>query len=431
MQEIDALLRQAYPPNEPGAAVIVVKDGATVLRAGYGMANVELGVAIEPDMVFRLGSITKQFTAVLILMLVEEGKLRLDDDIRRYLPDYPTHGYQIAVEHLLTHTSGVKDHLDMPEWQRLERMDVRLGELIDVFKNEPLDFAPGTGWAYSNSGYVLLGAIIERAAGEAYEDVLRRRIFDPLCMTRSAYDHTERIVPGRVAGYELGAAGFQNARYLSLTHPHAAGAIMSSVDDLAKWDAALSTEQLLRQETLRRAWTSATLRDGTATGYGFGWLLADYAGRRTIEHPGGIHGFLTYAVRVPDERLYVAILTNRMAPEPSLPFVTLSVAGLACGLSVREPATILLEDAALDAMAGVYHMRGHDCTIGKEDGRLVLGSGGYCTALLPVTPTEFLLRSDPFMHVRFSLGADGVAASLEIKGRYALRIERGVRAETG
>jgi D-alanyl-D-alanine carboxypeptidase len=199
-QEIDTLLRQTYRPDEPGAAVIVVKDGSVILRGGYGMANLELGVAIEPDMVFRLGSVTKQFTAVVILMLVEEGKLRLDDDITRFLPGYPTHGYHITVEHLLTHTSGIKEHIDMPEWQRLARTDVTLGELIDVFKDQPMVFTPGTRWEYSNSAYVLLGAIIERVTGERYEDVLQRRIFGPLGMSQSGYDHTERIVPGRVAG---------------------------------------------------------------------------------------------------------------------------------------------------------------------------------------------------------------------------------------
>jgi D-alanyl-D-alanine carboxypeptidase len=269
-REIDTLLRQTYQPDEPGAAVIVVGDGSVILRGGYGMANLELGVAIEPDMVFRLGSVTKQFTAVVILMLLEEGKLRLDDDITRFLPDYPTHGHRLTVEHLLTHTSGVKEHLDMPEWQRLVHTDVTLSELIDVFKDQPMTFAPGAQWEYCNSGYLLLGAIIEHVTGETYEDVLQRRIFRPLGMDQTSYDHTDRIVPGRVPGYELGATGFQNASYLSLSHPHAAGAIMSSVDDLALWDAALSTERLLKRETLQHAWTSARLNDGTATGYGFG-----------------------------------------------------------------------------------------------------------------------------------------------------------------
>src|SRR5579859_1532179 len=163
-QEIDALLRDAYRPHDPGAAVIVVQDGATVLRAGYGMANLELGVVIEPQMVFRLGSITKQFTAVAILLLMEDGKLALDDEITRFVPSYPTQGHRISVEHLLTHTSGIKSYTSMPEWPALWRKDRTLAELIDLFKDQPMGCAPGARWEYNNSGYLLLGAIIEQAS---------------------------------------------------------------------------------------------------------------------------------------------------------------------------------------------------------------------------------------------------------------------------
>jgi D-alanyl-D-alanine carboxypeptidase len=207
---------------------------------------------------------------------------------------------------------------------------------------------------------------------------------------------------------------------------------VSSVDDLALWDAALSTERLLKRETLQRAWTSGTLTDGTETGYGYGWLLADYAGHRTIEHPGGIHGFLSYAVRIPDARVYVAILTNRMAPEPSLTLVTLRVAGLASDWAYQEPSLIVLDDAAVDTLTGIYHLTSRDCTLTREQSRLVLRTGGWCTALLPISPTEFLFESEPFIRVRFILGPNGTATALEVQhGRYALRIERGLKAEPG
>jgi CubicO group peptidase (beta-lactamase class C family) len=182
--------------------VIVVKDGRTLFRRAYGMADLELGVPLQPDMVFRLGSITKQFTAVAILMLAEEGKLSLQDPIEKHLPGYPTQGHVITVEHLLTHTSGIQSYTDMPGWMTsriLAPMTVQ--ELIDGFKKEPMQFAPGTRWVYNNSAYVLLGAIVEKASGKTYEAFVRERIFQPLGMSSSHYDSSEPIIPRRAPGY--------------------------------------------------------------------------------------------------------------------------------------------------------------------------------------------------------------------------------------
>ena len=172
VQTIDNLVQETYKPAEPGATVIVVRDGKIIFRKSQGMANLELGVPIEPDMVFRLGSITKQFTAVSILMLAEQGKLALDDSISRFLPGYPTHDHHITVEHLLSHTSGIKSYTSMSEWPPLWGKDFTVQELIDFFKYQPMDFAPGKRWAYNNSGYILLGAIIEKASGQTYEQFL-------------------------------------------------------------------------------------------------------------------------------------------------------------------------------------------------------------------------------------------------------------------
>ncbi|MGI8835197.1 MAG: serine hydrolase domain-containing protein, partial [Pyrinomonadaceae bacterium] len=158
---INETLTQAYKPDEPGAAVIAVRAGKVIFRRGYGMANLELGVPVEPDMVFRLGSITKQFTAVAILMLAEQGKLSLDDDLTKFLPDYPAKGQRITIEHLLAHTSGIKNYTALPEWLAAWRKDMTVKEIVDLFKDQPQDFAPGERWSYSNSGYFLLGAIIE------------------------------------------------------------------------------------------------------------------------------------------------------------------------------------------------------------------------------------------------------------------------------
>lgn len=424
VRAIDTLLADTYATTEPGAAVLVAREGHILYRTGIGMANLELGVAIEPHMVFRLGSITKQFTAVSILMLMEQGKLSLDDDITTFLPDYPTQGHRVTVEHLLTHTSGIKSYTEMTSWPPLWRTDMTLQELIDFFKNEPLVFAPGERWSYNNSGYVLLGAIVEAVSELSYEEFLQRHIFEPLGMTHSCYDHTDRIVPGRVAGYQKGAAGLENASFLSMTQPHAAGALLSSVDDLLLWDEALYTDRLVSQETLRRAFTPARLNDGTATGYGYGWAIGSYEGHRLIVHGGGINGFLTDAIRLPDDHIYVAVLTNRMIPDPLPDQIALKIAALAIGTPYREPVAVTLDPARLDAYVGVYQddrdEQVEQIVTRDGDHLRVQRTGGAREEILPLSQTEFFFKNNAlFFDTRLHMEMEGDSVTaLVVRGRY-------------
>ena len=335
----------------------MVKDGRTLFRKAYGMANLELGVPLQPDMVFRLGSITKQFTAAAILMLAEEGKLSLQDPIEKHLPGYPTQGHAITIEHLLTHTSGIQSYTDMPGWMTSRiQGPMTVTELVDGFKKEPMQFAPGERWAYNNSGYILLGAIVEKASGKTYEAFVRERIFEPLGMTSSYYDHTEAILPKRAPGYTREGDQPRNARYLSMTQPYAAGSLASTVDDLARWDASLYTEKLLKKASLDRAWTPYVLKDGKPTGYGYGWGVSTLRGRRAISHGGGIFGFSTYAVRLPDERVYVAVLCNSDSPSADPEYLGKKIAALAVGDPFPEPAAITLDPKVLERYAGVYRI---------------------------------------------------------------------------
>jgi D-alanyl-D-alanine carboxypeptidase len=418
LSEIDALVRAAFQPHEPGAAVIAIKNGQPVLRAGYGLANLELGVAIAPDTVFRLASITKQFTAVATLMLVEQGLLALDDPITRFWPDYPTHAHTITVEHLLTHTSGIRSYTDMPEWPPLWRKDFAVQELIDFFKYQPMQFAPGTRWAYNNSGYHQLGAIIEQVSGLSYEQFIQQRIFDPLGMRQSYYDNPARIIPKRASGYQRGADGFQNAEYLSMTQPYAAGALASTIDDLAIWDAALANGRLLQPATLERAWAPYRLADGTLTDYGYGWQLSAWQGRRTIEHSGGIHGFATYALRMPTEGAFVAALSNNPGTV-SLELLALKIAALLIGQPYRDPTPIELTADELAPYIGVYRgTAGIESTIVAEDDRLLLQEpGGPPMALVPVARDEFHLEGRPLDRFVFMRGTDTYATALEWRGR--------------
>jgi CubicO group peptidase (beta-lactamase class C family) len=418
LSEIDALLQAAYQPNEPGAAIIAVCQGQPVFRKGYGLANLEHGIPITSDTVFRLASITKQFTAVATLMLVEQGLLALDDPITRFWPDYPTHAHTITVEHLLTHTSGIRSYTDMPEWPPLWRKDFQVQELIDFFKYQPMQFAPGTRWAYNNSGYHLLGAIIEQLSGLSYEAFMRQRIFEPLGMRQSCYDQPARIIPKRAAGYQKGEHGYSNAEYLSMTQPYAAGALASTVDDLAIWDRALADGKLLQQATLERAWTPYRLADGSLTDYGYGWRIAEWQGRQTMEHSGGIHGFTTYALRIPSERAFVAVLSNNPGAT-SNELLALKVAALLIGQPYREPAPIALPSHELARYAGVYHSAAvGETTIVCENDRLLLqeaGSPGI--ALVPIASNTFHPDGMPLNRLVFTADTAGAVKTLEWRGR--------------
>jgi CubicO group peptidase (beta-lactamase class C family) len=347
------------------------------------MADLELGVPLEPDMVFRIGSMTKQFTAVAVLMLVEEGKLALSDPITRFLPDYPTGGRTITVEHLLTHTSGIKSYTAMDDFLANVRKDYTVPEMIDHFKSQPMDFEPGEKYQYDNSGYFLLGAIVEKASGTGYEAFLKKRVFDVVGMPHTSLESTSRITPRRARGYAKTGDTWTNADWISMTQPYAAGGLVSTVDDLARWDAALYTGRLLRPETLQQAFTRHRLKDGKQIGYGYGWEPGEWEGFTVIQHGGGINGFVSMGVRVPERKAYVAVLSNRTA-EP-FPF---SVAQrLATYLVGRpwDPKPIAVPEARLRDYVGVYRVD-EKRTLGVtvESGRLyVQPSGGRKVEALP------------------------------------------------
>jgi D-alanyl-D-alanine carboxypeptidase len=416
--KIDAVLAAVYKPGQPGAAVIVQKNGRTVLRKGYGMADLELGVPVAPDMVFRLGSITKQFTAVAILMLAQEGRLGLQDEITRFLPDYPTQGRKITVEHLLTHTSGIQSYTDLPEWLPLWRKDFTLKELIGLFKDKPMRFEPGERWEYDNSGYILLGAIIEKASGMTYEAFIDSRIFKPLGMKQSTYGSAERIIPRRVPGYQMGKGGFINAPYLSMTQPYAAGSLLSTVDDLAVWSDAVFAGRLVGKEWLDKAHTPYKLANGESTGYGYGWFIGDFGGHRSIEHGGGINGFTTYEMTFPEDGVFLAILTNSAvagrAPEPR----AVEMAWLALGLAKPSPKAVTLAPRDLDPLVGVYEDAAKSELYLVRDGTALVAQrkGGGRQALVAVSPTEFHFKDNPS---RLEVGKDaaGKVTGLRIESR--------------
>jgi D-alanyl-D-alanine carboxypeptidase len=371
--QIDAVVAGHFKADQPGATVIVTKDGKTLLRKGYGLANVEQKLPLQPDMTMRLGSITKQFTAVAILMLAEQGKLSLDDELGRFLPDYPAPGKKVTIAQLLNHTSGVASYTGMRSFPSEMHKDFTVAQMIDRFKDLPLDFAPGQDWIYSNSGYFLLGAIIEKVSGKPYADFMAEQIFKPLAMENSAYEGHERGKAFKASGYSISEKGFVPTRVVSMTQPYSAGSLVSTVDDLARWDAAISSGKLLKAASWQRAFTGTTLPNGKPTNYGYGWQVGTLQGEATISHGGGIPGFSTYAIRVPAKNVFVAVLTNADSGLVSSEMVASKVTAIAVGKPFPELKPIVVDAKVLGAYEGVYKIdEKTERTFKLENGKLTM-----------------------------------------------------------
>jgi len=301
----------------PGLSLLVARDGQIVRAQGYGLANVELQVPVKPETIFQSGSVGKQFTATAVMMLVEEGKIKLDDPITTYLKDAPSSWKQVTIRELLSHTGGFTDYPDNFDF----RKDYTEAQLLKIVERIPLAFAPGTKWSYSNLGYLTLGILIHRVTGKFYGDFLQERIFQPLGMSTTRIISEADIVPNRAAGYRLVKGELKNQEWVSPTvNTTADGALYFSILDLAKWDAALYTEKLLKRSSLEQMWTPAKLVNGqpNSDGYGFGWVIETKDGHRVLDHGGAWQGFVTHISRYVDDRLTVVVLTNLAEASPGL-----------------------------------------------------------------------------------------------------------------
>lgn len=414
----DQLLAKAYPADQPGAAVLVVLDGQPVLRKGYGLANVELGVPVSPDMVFEIGSVTKQFTAAAILLLQERGQLRVEDDVTKHLPDYPTHGEKITIEHLLNHTSGIPSYTGMPEWLPRVREDMALDTLIGLFKDKPLDFKPGADWRYNNSAYILLGAVIEKVSGKSYEQFVEEELFQKAGMKSSRYGHQEEVIPRRAAGYSRDANGLRNANYLSMTQPYAAGSLMSTVDDLVAWGRALSSGAIVSQTSLQRMTAPAKLPSGLSTQYAYGLGIGEYAGRRIVEHGGGIFGFVSYLGGAPEAGLYVAILSNTDSGETGPEELGMKILAKGLGQPLEDLKTLDLDAARMDEYVGVYRFDAETTrTITRDGDKLFSQRSGSSKQEIRATGPDQFIFPGSFSRYRFQRDAQGKIASVEMNPR--------------
>lgn len=313
-QKIREILKEAYPDSLPGSSMMLVQNGQVVMTETHGMANMEERIPIRPEHVFAIGSTSKQFTAVGILVLVQQGKVDLKEDITKYIPGYNTHGRHITVENLLTHTSGIRSFTEMPGFSDMITTDKSMEEIRKSFEDSTLLFEPGSMWSYSNSGFFLAAYIIEKVSGQSYADFIRENLFKPAGMDHTCFGSNTDIIMNRAQGYDAaGEHNVERTRPYSWSWPIGAGNIMSTTTDMAAWNNALLSGKIIKTELLKQAHTPFKLTNGQDTHYGYGWQINKVGNFRVIAHGGAIGGYLADAIYLPEKNIYLVSLTNTTA----------------------------------------------------------------------------------------------------------------------
>ncbi len=303
-ERIDRQIAPLVQSKKFMGSVLASRDGRVVFSKGYGMANLELGVPNGPETKFRLGSITKQFVAAAILQLEEKAKVSVQDPVCKYVPNCPAAWAGIRIHHLLSHTSGIPNFTNFPDYRKTWTLPSRPAETIQRFRDKPLDFPPGGRWSYSNSGYILLGYLLEKISGVPYEDYLRKNVFDPAGMSDSGHDTFEEILKSRATGYSLEGGRWINSHYHDMSIPIGGGDLYSTAMDMYKWDRALAGGKILSKGSLAKMYTVAR------NNYGYGSGVDRQYGRVRYAHGGGINGFSTSFARFPEDNAVVVVLSN-------------------------------------------------------------------------------------------------------------------------
>ncbi|MBI4905891.1 MAG: serine hydrolase [Acidobacteria bacterium] len=385
--QADAFVQAFVTQKRFQGSVLVAREGKPLFRKSYGLANVEWDAANTPDTKFRLGSISKQFTAVLILQLAEQGKLKLEDSVRKYYPDGPASWDAVTIHHLLSHQSGIPSYTELPGFFRKLAGTARTpAEIVQLTQDKPLEFDPGTKYKYDNTGYVLLGYVIEKVSGRSYEEQLQKAILEPVGMKDTGFDHYETILRHRAEGYQYAKGELARAQFLDMSLPHAAGSLYSTVDDLVKWDDALYGTKVLSEASKDKAWKENRNR------YGYGWVMGTRHGKSTIEHGGGINGFNTMLIRVPSEKLVAVALSN--VNTQAVGAIADGLLGMALGKTVEPPrqrVRIGLLPEQMKPFEGVYVGQGTlKMTVTLEGDHLRVQATGQGPAqALPMSPTRF------------------------------------------
>ena len=366
--------------GSPGLSIAVAKDGEVVFARGYGDADVENAVAARPETVYRIGSITKQFTSSIIMRLVERGEISLDDPVTRFLPDYDMQGHTVTVRHLLNHTSGIYSYTSLGEeaWRTTFRHDLTDEELVALFENEPFDFEPGAEQRYNNSAYVLLGPIIEAVTGKPYARALQEDLLVPLGLEHTLYCDVRRVVPHRASGYEYEEGELINSFFISMNVPGAAGAMCSTVGDLVAWTRMLHAGEVVSLASLRQMTTPTVVASGDTIPYGFGLGVGTLEGHRQVGHGGGINGFISQLAHYPDDGVTVAVLTNSGSGPAGR--ITEMVARAALGLDLPRVEDRPVTAELIQRVVGTYALQMGDdrleLTVFEEGGQLMAQAEG-------------------------------------------------------
>lgn len=388
--KIDEYMNAAVKANGFSGSILVAREGRPIISKGYGMANYELDVPNTPQTVFRLGSITKQFTAAAIMILQEHGKLSINDSICKHLSDCPAPWGPITIRNLLTHTSGIPNYQSFPEAVKLMTLPVTHAQLIGRFRDKPLEFAPGEKFNYGSSNYYLLGVIIERVSGKSYTDFLQDNVFKPLGMISTGYDDSRRVIKHRAAGYEVRHGLLVNAPYYDMTIPFAGGALVSTTEDLLLWDNALYTEKLLSRKSLDEMFTPFKNE------YGYGWDIGKMFDRSVMSHTGAIFGFRAKIERFPADRVTAIVLGNKTTA-PSARIAD-DLAAIVFGVPYKIPQerkSIAVASETLEKYVGQYQLTPKIIiTITNEHGKLMAQATGQSrNEMFAESDTIFFLKT--------------------------------------
>jgi len=397
--------------NGFSGSVLIGKGDQVLFAKGYGLANAEFNISNTPQTKFRLGSITKQFTAMAIMILAEKGKLSLDDPISKYIENSPEAWKDVTIHHLLSHTGGVPSFTSLPTYNASMPLPTTPTKTIDRVRTMKLEFKPGEKFNYSNTGYVMLGAIIEKVSGQSYEKYLDENVFTPLGMKNSGYDSPTKILANRASGFESSGGKLSHAPYLDMTLPHAAGALYSTVEDLHRWSTALDESKLISPVFASKMYTPVK------NNYAYGWAIGKRFGRQLVGHGGGINGFQTDITRFPDEKLCVVVLCNNVRSQPGA--VSNGLAAIALGEKYDVPKkrkVVAVPTKILDTYVGDYQIiPGMVLTVTRDGERLFGQATGQGQAeLLAESETAFFVREANAV-VTFVKDATGKITHLMLK----------------
>jgi len=386
---MEQVVRSYVDAKQFMGSVLVDRDGKALLSKGYGSANLEWDVPNSPSTKFRLGSITKQFTAACILLLEERGKLKVEDPVKKYMPDAPAAWDKVTIFNLLTHTSGIPSFTGFPDYHSTEAIATTPELLVARFRDKPLEFQPGEKWNYSNSGYVLLGYLIEKISQQSYRQFVQENIFNPLGMKDSGYDSNSEIILHRASGYTPSPKGMTNADYIDMTIPFSAGALYSTTEDLLRWEQGLMGGKVLSPSSLQKMTTPFK------NNYAFGLGVHTASGHKLMDHGGGIEGFNTFLAYYPEDKLTVVVLANLNGEAPEA--IASRLAAVAHGENVVSPSErkeITVPPAILAKYVGTYQlMPNFDIVMTLEGGQLMTqatGQGKF--PLFAESETKFFLK---------------------------------------